>query len=77
MVVPPGEHTASFSAPGWSPDIVPVTENGDIIMVRQYRNAPERYTLEIPAGGLNAGEDRKTMPETLYEKRTASMTESP
>lgn len=36
--------------------IVPVMENGDIIMVRQYRNAIERYTLEIPAGALNPNE---------------------
>ena len=50
--------------------IVPVTENGDIIMVRQYRNAPERYTLEIPAGGLNAGEDRKTAAIRELEEET-------
>lgn len=33
--------------------VVPVTDDGKIIMVRQYRNAIERETLEIPAGGLN------------------------
>lgn len=32
--------------------VVPVDEEGRIIMVSQYRNALERYTLEIPAGGL-------------------------
>ncbi len=32
--------------------VVPVDEKGRLIMVRQYRNALERYTLEIPAGGL-------------------------
>lgn len=32
---------------------VPVTADGKILMVRQYRNALDRYTLEIPAGGLN------------------------
>ena len=31
--------------------VVPVDDQGRIIMVRQYRNALERYTLEIPAGG--------------------------
>ena len=30
--------------------VVPVTDEGKILMVRQYRNALERYTLEIPAG---------------------------
>lgn len=33
--------------------VVPVTADGKIIMVRQYRNALERYTLEIPAGALD------------------------
>jgi ADP-ribose pyrophosphatase len=33
------------------------TKDGKILMVRQYRNALERYTLEIPAGGINEGED--------------------
>lgn len=32
--------------------VIPVTEDGKIIMVRQYRNAIERETIEIPAGGL-------------------------
>lgn len=34
--------------------IVPVTSTGRILMVRQYRNAIDAYTLEIPAGGLNS-----------------------
>lgn len=33
--------------------VVPVTDKGTILMVRQYRNALERFTLEIPAGALN------------------------
>lgn len=37
--------------------IVPVLDDGRIIMVRQYRNALERYTLEVPAGGLNGREE--------------------
>ena len=31
--------------------VVPVMEDGRILMVRQYRNALDRETLEIPAGG--------------------------
>lgn len=30
--------------------VVPVLDDGRILMVKQYRNALERYTLEIPAG---------------------------
>ncbi len=37
--------------------VVPVDEKGRLIMVRQYRNALERYTLEIPAGGLQTPEE--------------------
>lgn len=33
--------------------VVAVKGNGKLLMVRQYRNALERETLEIPAGGLN------------------------
>ena len=37
--------------------VIPVKEDGKIIMVRQYRNAIDRETLEIPAGGLNYPEE--------------------
>ena len=31
-----------------------VREDGKLLMVRQWRNALDRYTLEIPAGGRNS-----------------------
>ncbi|XCP87138.1 NUDIX hydrolase [Roseburia hominis] len=34
--------------------VVPVMDDGRILMVRQYRNALERFTLELPAGALDA-----------------------
>ena len=37
--------------------VVPVDEEGRLIMVSQYRNALDRYTLEIPAGGLNSPDE--------------------
>ena len=37
--------------------VVPVTDDGKIIMVRQYRNALERFTLEIPAGALDEADE--------------------
>jgi ADP-ribose pyrophosphatase len=37
--------------------VIPVKEDGTIIMVRQFRNALDRETLEIPAGGLNSTEE--------------------
>lgn len=33
--------------------VVPVMDDGKILMVRQFRNALDRYTLEIPAGKLD------------------------
>lgn len=46
--------------------IVAVREDGKLLMVRQYRNALERETLEIPAGGL-AGRDEPTKKAALRE----------
>ncbi len=37
--------------------VLPVTVEGDVVLVRQYRHAPARVTLELPAGGIDAGED--------------------
>lgn len=39
--------------------VVAVKDDGKLLMVRQYRNALDRETLEIPAGGLN-GVDEPT-----------------
>ena len=37
--------------------VLPVTDEGKIVMVRQFRNALDRETLEIPAGGLDSKDD--------------------
>ena len=39
--------------------VVPVTKEGTILMVRQYRNALDRYTLEVPAGALDFPQEPK------------------
>ena len=39
--------------------VLPVTDDGKILMVRQYRNALDRDTLEIPAGKLDAPDEPK------------------
>lgn len=50
-----GDHTVvwDFLKHKGAAAVVPVTEDGKILMVRQYRNALDRYTLEIPAGALD------------------------
>ena len=37
--------------------ILPVTDSGDVVLVRQYRHAIGRLVWELPAGSLKAGED--------------------
>lgn len=56
--------------------IVPVTKEGKLLMVRQYRNALDRETLEIPAGGLNGSEEpTKTAAIRELEEETGYRTE--
>ena len=37
--------------------VVPVTDDGHVFLVRQYRHATGGYLLEIPAGKLDPGEE--------------------
>ena len=39
--------------------VVPVDKDGKIYMVSQYRSGCDKISLEIPAGCINPGEDRK------------------
>lgn len=46
--------------------ILPVTSEHKLLLVRQYRNALDRFVLEIPAGGLE-GPDEPTMDAAIRE----------
>jgi ADP-ribose pyrophosphatase len=52
--------------------VVAMTRSREIVMVRQYRYAPDVITLELPAGGIDADEDpmecakRELLEETGY-----------
>lgn len=37
--------------------LIPVTDTGEIVLVRQYRHAIGRWAWELPAGSLKAGEE--------------------
>jgi len=56
--------------------VVPITESGKIILVRQYRYAAGKALLEIPAGKLDKGEKpeecalRELEEETGYVAKT-------
>lgn len=56
--------------------IVAEDSDGNILMVRQYRNAIDAYTVEIPAGGLNPGEDMAVCAARELEEETGYRTEN-
>ena len=58
MVLPDGtEENYDFIKHKGAAAVIPVMDDGRIIMVRQYRNAIDQYTLGIPAGGLNGADE--------------------
>ena len=50
--------------------VLPVTNDGRIILVSQWRNAVERFTLELPAGGREPGEDLYEVAKRELEEET-------
>ncbi len=58
MEVPNGNHTVwDVILHKGAAAIVPVDEDGKIILVRQYRGAIDDFLLEIPAGGRDSEEE--------------------
>ncbi len=57
-------------------NVIPLTPEGDVVMVRQYRHGSRGVTLEIPGGMVDAGEDpgaavaREMLEETGYAGET-------
>lgn len=57
--------------------VVPILDNGKILLVRQYRNALDRYTLELPAGKVDSkNEPRITCAFRELEEETGYRVES-
>ena len=58
--------------------VVPVTEGGGVVLVRQWRQPVEGFTLELPGGGVERGEDpskavvRELLEETGYRAEDLS-----
>ncbi len=56
--------------------VVPVFENGDVLMIKQYRYPIEKVIYELPAGKLDPNEDpehcarRELEEETGYKAKT-------
>lgn len=62
-----------LEAPDWI-NVIPVTPDGQVVMVRQFRHGTERVTVEIPAGMVDpedpdpaAAVARELREETGYE----------
>ena len=49
--------------------VIPVTKEGKILMVRQYRNALDRYTLEIPELWIHRGNPAKSVRQGNWRRR--------
>jgi len=58
--------------------VVPVTEDGSVVLVRQWRQPVEGFTLELPGGGVEGREDpreavrRELLEETGYRAEDVS-----
>lgn len=71
MLTPSGEKvTYDIVEHKGAASMVAVDEDGKILMVRQYRTAIQKESLELPAGGINPGEDFKTCAMRELEEET-------
>lgn len=58
--------------------VVPVTDEGNVVLVRQWRQPAGSFTLELPGGGLEGGEEpreaarRELLEETGYRAEDLS-----
>ena len=49
--------------------VVPVTEGGDVVLAKQWRQPVGSFTLELPGGGVEEGEDpEETARRELFEE---------
>lgn len=71
--LPDGQvHTREYIAHPGAVAVMAILENGNLLMERQFRYAPQREFVELPAGKIDSGEDillcaqRELLEETGY-----------
>ena len=55
--------------PDWV-NCVPVTTDGEVVLVRQHRHGIDEVTLEIPGGAVDPGEDPETAARRALREET-------
>jgi ADP-ribose pyrophosphatase len=65
-----------LDAPNWV-NIIPLTNNGDVVMIRQWRHGISEFTLEVPGGMVDAEDPspmhaarREMIEETGFDSDT-------
>lgn len=56
--------------------VIPITEDGSIILVKQYRKAVEKFLLEIPAGKLEINEEPRVTAIRELKEETGYSTDN-
>jgi ADP-ribose pyrophosphatase len=71
LILPNGRQTemAMIRHPG-STGIIPIDEEGNVVMIRQYRPVVDKYLLEIPAGTMEPGESAIDCARRELEEET-------
>ena len=70
-VVLPGGATIEYGVleGGGFASVVPLTQEGKVVLVRQWRQPLSSFTLELPSGGVDRGEDPRAAAEReLFEE---------
>jgi 8-oxo-dGTP pyrophosphatase MutT (NUDIX family) len=58
-----------IEAPDWV-NVIPVTDDGQVVFVRQYRHGVRHVTLEVPGGMIDPGEDPQASALREVEEET-------
>ena len=64
-----------LDSPSWV-NVVPVTAEGRVVLIRQYRHGIRDVTVEIPGGMIDAGESPEAAAARELQEETGYMAES-